>query len=249
MDVGSSTGARTTNSGHSPAFPKLFSPHQLSTVAQFGMGACEPFHYPCRGFDLLDLIEVLCRQPQLLWILECSSNALSWRLHLAASFPSTSSCILLPRLSPLLPLVLTGVSSSSPLEAQGSIRKRRQKNPKSWRWWKILCPRHNGTDTHMYPQRLRQGAQGLPAQVQATGNPSMEKRKWAQSPTPVRKLFVTICNWQLLREGKSVFANGESLGRALLLSSSSWSTQSQSMVFVCLFLCCCFSFVLVFFVL
>lgn len=93
MGVESPTGAWKTNRDHSPAFPKLFSPYQLSMVAQFGMGACEPFHYRCPGFDLLDLIEVLSRQPQLLWIHECSSHALSWRGRFTASLPSTSSVL------------------------------------------------------------------------------------------------------------------------------------------------------------
>lgn len=93
MGVESPTGARKTNRDHSPAFPKLFSPYQLSMVAQFGMGACEPFHYRCPGFDLLDLIEVLSRQPQLLWIHECSSHVLYWRGRFTASLPSTSSVL------------------------------------------------------------------------------------------------------------------------------------------------------------
>lgn len=41
-----------------------------------------------------------------------------------------------------------------------------------------------------------------PAQIQAKQNPDLEKGLWTQNPTPKQG---AICNWDLLREEKSVF--------------------------------------------
>ena len=41
-----------------------------------------------------------------------------------------------------------------------------------------------------------------PVQIQARQNPDLEKRMWTQSPPPKQE---AICNWDLLREVKSVF--------------------------------------------
>lgn len=73
------------------------------------------------------------------------------------------------------------------LEAQGYVWQRRQKNYQGQRWW--LTPRqqlHPDTAGLMYIgthgdwNRAHRG----PTQIQARQNPSTEKRRWTQNPSP-----------------------------------------------------------------
>lgn len=66
--------------------------NQLPIAHLFGVGPpCKLLTHLYWSFGWLDLVQILCRQPQLPWVHECSSHVISWRQH---SSPSPGSSVL-----------------------------------------------------------------------------------------------------------------------------------------------------------
>lgn len=55
--------------------------HQLSITPQLAMGAYEPLTTSHWNVDILDLLQVYYRHPQLMWVLKCSTSVMSRRYY------------------------------------------------------------------------------------------------------------------------------------------------------------------------